>query len=177
MSDEQPGEGNVPPTQLTGSQAEIVFFPISLREDIGSESTSRVQTIAPQIQAEPDTNRDIDNAGAVRLQGHAVQPIRAGLVGDWVRSGRSRIAQDASVVRQWRDGADVHIRIGGGMKPFQPALRHQRVAVEQHDVPPSCRPYAGVGTGRKTQRPRVTPDADQTAVRQFIQMRDNRGFG
>jgi hypothetical protein len=65
MRDESPRGGDVLPAEVLCAQAKVVFLAIALREHVLAQQPDRVQAIAPDVHAEPDRSRDIDNHAGI----------------------------------------------------------------------------------------------------------------
>ena len=177
MGDEHAGRGNMPPAEMARTQAEVVFLAVALGEDVGPEQADRVQAVAADIQAKTDADRNVDQRPAVGPLRQRIEPFRLGPVGHGIAAHRSRVAQDAGVVRQRRHGADVGRRARRLGQPREPARRHQRVAVEQDDVAARACHYSGIRAGGESAVVRRPDQRDPPLRRQRIQRLPQRRLG
>ena len=107
----------------------------------------------------------------------AVQPVGRRLVRLGIAAGRPGVAQDAGVVRQRGDGADIGGAVGRLSQPLQPVRRDERVAVQQHHVASLRGADAGIGAGGEALRPVVAQQGDLPLADQAVQRGDQCGVG
>ena len=177
MGDEQPRHRDMAPAEMAGAQAKVVFLTVALGEDFGTEAAHGVDAVAAQIEAEAHADRDIDEILLVGAAGGGVQPDRGGEVGDGIAARRAGVAQDAGVVREWGGGADVGRGAAGVAQAFQPAGRHQRVAVEEDHVVAFGGGDAVIGAGGEALVARVPHDLHAARCRQRVQSVPQLGLG
>ena len=121
MRDEYPWCGHIPPAQVAGAQAKVVLLAIALGEQVGAQQADCVQAGPANIQAEPDSHRDVDRAAAIHPSRQGINARRRGKVRHVVAAASIGIVQDRSVVRQRRHCADIARAVSDAAQFLQPA--------------------------------------------------------
>ena len=126
---------HVAPAARGRAPAEVVLLAVA-RAEGRVEAADRVDQRAPHVEAEADAGRQLRIARHRRARegGRDRRGVVAGTPA--VVLAEARPGQDLGVVRPGRDRADARVGRRAAQKRLEPAGRHDRVAVEQHDVAP-----------------------------------------
>ena len=176
MGHEHAGGGHMPPAEVAGTQAKVVLLAIALGEQVLAQCPHGIEALAPDIHAEAHGGRDLDRDAPVHPRRQGRQPACVRLGRDRVVAAGLGIADQGCVVGQRRGGADIRLRMNQGAQGRQPAARHQRVAVQQHDVVGRRRAQPGVRRCREAAADRPADQRYGSICGQPVERQRQRGF-
>ena len=140
---------HVAPPGRGGAHAQVVLLAVAGAER-GVEAADRVEHRATHEEAEPDAGRQVGIARHRRAGERAGERRGIGTCGPRVVHAEARVREDLGVVRPRRDRADRRVGRRAAQERLEPAVGHDRVAVEQHDVA-AGQPHPAVGRPGESQ--------------------------
>src|ERR1700712_1822512 len=86
MADEHAGRRDVTPSEMAGTDAEIVFLAVAVGEQVLAQRAHLIQAVTPDIHTETDRGRNIDDRPAIGRAGKTIEMVGLGLRGYFVAS-------------------------------------------------------------------------------------------
>ena len=124
---------DISPTRLLDPQAEIRLLSITRRES-RIEAPHRLETIAPDVQAETHASRNIDDPPRIDATGPRIELGEIHFERGGLLRLHERIAGQISVIRKRRHGADPGRTANRRPQSVEPVSEDEDVTIQQHHV-------------------------------------------